>query len=135
MEKIKIVRSAQLEFVPAGHEDPKSPGVLIKRLFRKNDMIEGKVQMINWALLGAGKAFRPHYHEDMQEVFILLKGEANITIDGKQAALGPGDSVVIPVGGIHEMANTGKVDVEYIVLGVSEERGGKTVVVEPDESG
>ena len=127
--KMKIVRSAKSEFIPAGHEDQNSPAVFIKPLLRKDDLIEGRVQMISWAQLSTGKSFRPHYHEDMQEVFVLLKGEARITVDGKQAEIGAGDAVVIPMGGIHKMENTGVGDVEYVVLGISEERGGKTVVV------
>lgn len=126
---MKVIRGSQLEFVPASHEDPGEPGVMKKVLLRKDDFIRGEVQMINWALLPAGRSFRPHYHEDMQEVFIIVRGRAKITVDDEQAEIGAGDAVVIPVGGIHEMENTGKEDVEYVVVGVSKGERGKTVVV------
>jgi mannose-6-phosphate isomerase-like protein (cupin superfamily) len=118
-----------LPFVRASHEDPKFPGVLKKVLLRADDFVVGKVQMVNWALLAPGRSFKRHYHEDMQEVFIIIRGDARITVGGREARIGPGDVVVIPVGDIHTMENIGEEAVEYIVVGISEEKGGKTVVV------
>jgi mannose-6-phosphate isomerase-like protein (cupin superfamily) len=126
---MKIVRSAELEFVPASHEDPQSPGVLKKILLRRDDFVERTIQMVNIALLPTGKAFTPHYHEDMQEVFIIVRGNAQITVDEEQATLDKGDTVVIPVGSVHTMKNVGIEDVEYIVIGVSKGTQGRTVVV------
>jgi mannose-6-phosphate isomerase-like protein (cupin superfamily) len=50
-------------------------------------------------------------------------------VDKARAVVCGGDAVIIPVGGIHEMENIGAGDVEYVVVGVSEGTGGKTVVV------
>jgi len=130
MSKMNIIRSAELPYLPAGHEDPKSPGVLIRKLFQKKDLIQGRVPMINWALLPVGKCFRAHYHEDMQEIFVLIKGKAKITVDREEAEMNKGDAVVIPVGSVHTLENSGTEDVEYIVVGITQERGGKTVIVE-----
>ena len=63
---MNIVRSGDCVFVPASHEDSEVPGVLKKVLLRKDDFIDGKVQMLNWALLPVGRSFSPHYHQDMQ---------------------------------------------------------------------
>jgi len=126
---MKVIRSKALEFVPASHEDPASPGVVKKVLLCKDDLIEGRVQMMNWALLPVGKAFRSHYHQDMEEVFIVIHGTAKMTVGEREARIGPGDVVVIPVGDIHRMENMGKEDVEYIAMGISREKGGKTVIV------
>ncbi|MBW2646376.1 MAG: cupin domain-containing protein [Deltaproteobacteria bacterium] len=126
---MKIIRSGQLQFIPASHEDPKAPGVLKKVLLQRDDLIDGKIRMINWALLPAGKSFRAHYHEDMEEVFIILNGMAMIRIDKEETVLEKKDVVVVPIGKVHEMKNIGEEDVEYIVVGVSQEKGGKTVVV------
>jgi mannose-6-phosphate isomerase-like protein (cupin superfamily) len=126
---MKVIRSVELEFVPASHENPESPGVLKKVLLRKDDFMDGQVQMVNWALLPAGKSFRPHYHQDMEEVFIMIRGFAKITVGEKEANTGPGDAVVIPAGAIHMMENTGREDVEYIALGVSKGEGGRTVTL------
>jgi len=126
---MKIIRLKELEFLPAGHEDPKSPGVLIKILLQKNDLLADHLQMVNWAKMGVGNSFRPHYHQDMEEIFIILKGRARIRIQEEEAELGKEEVVVIPIGRTHEMKNIGEEEVQYIVIGISQGKGGKTVVV------
>ena len=126
---MKIVRSADIEIIPASHEKPGSPGVFKKVILQMTDFIDGRIQMINWAFLPTGKSFQAHYHEDMQEIFILIKGAARILVDNEQAEICEGDTVVVPVGSVHSMENVGKYDVEYIVVGVSKGTGGRTVVI------
>ena len=126
---MKIIRLQELEFVSAGHEDPKSPGVLIKVILKKSDLLAGQLQMVNWAKMAAGNSFRPHYHEDMEEIFIILKGKARIQIQEEEAVLGKEEAVVVPMGQVHEMKNIGDEEVEYIVMGISQGKGGKTVVI------
>jgi mannose-6-phosphate isomerase-like protein (cupin superfamily) len=127
---MRIIRFDSHAYVPAGHENPLAPGVLKKVLFAKPDLQPGRVQMINWASLGPGKRFARHYHEDMQEVFILVQGEAEITVGTQLATLGRGDAVVIDAREIHEMQNRGPEAVEYLAIGITSEEGGRTVVVE-----
>lgn len=124
---MKIIRSDELEFVPASHEDPKSPGSLKKVLVKKDDIRQGRLQMVNWSLLPEGKSFRTHYHEDMDEVFVIMKGKAIISSGSESYTLNPGDAVIIPAGQTHEMKSIGA-DVEYIAMGVASGTGGKTVV-------
>ena len=127
---MRIIPSASRSFVPAGHENPLSPGVLKKVLLEKADLQPGRIQMVNWASLAVGKEFARHYHEDMQEVFILVQGEAEITVGTEIATLRRGDAVVIDAREIHQMRNLGTEAVEYLALGITSEAGGKTVVVE-----
>ncbi len=126
---MKIARSSTLEFIPASHEDPNDPGVFKKVLFDKFAITPGQVQMVNWAKMPKGKSFQLHYHEDMDEVFIIVEGEASMTIDGQTEILNRGDAVVVPAGGKHLMSNHSEGAVEYIVFGVSREKGGKTIVI------
>ncbi len=125
-----IVRGDGIAYIPASHERPDAPGVLKKVLLRAGDLIEGRVQMINWALLPAGKSFQAHLHEDMQEIFILVQGSARIDIAGTSAELDTGDAVLVPVAAVHTMHNTGEADAVYIAIGITQGMGGKTVVVE-----
>ena len=119
-----------MPFEPASHEDARNPGSLKRVLFRKDELSSGHVQMVNWACLPASKSFRIHYHQDMDEIFVIITGEVEITVADERAALGPGDAVLIPMKAAHRMVNTGSVDVEYIVIGISRGTGGKTVVTE-----
>ena len=129
-EQMRFISSTDGKFIPASHENPAAPGVLKNVLATKETLRDGKVQMINWALLPSGSAFQAHYHEDMQEVFILVSGSAEMTINGQSQAMTVGDTLIVEPREIHTMRNTGDEDVHYVVLGISSEEGGKTVVVE-----
>ena len=127
---MKVIPFAARPFVPAGYENPVSPAVLKKVLFGKADLQPGPIQMVNWASLAVGRRFARHYHEDMHEVFVIVQGEAEITVAGETARLRRGDAVLIDPREIHEMRNVGSEDVEYLAIGVTGEAGGRTVVVE-----
>ncbi len=128
---MKVSYGADHEFVPASHENPLDPGVWKKVLFSKADVQTGVVQMVNWARLGPGKSFAAHYHEDLQEIFIILQGEAQLTVGAQAVVLRPGDAIRIDPREVHRMSNPGAEDVQYVVVGISSGLGGRTVVVEP----
>ncbi|HSR11220.1 MAG TPA: cupin domain-containing protein [Thermodesulfobacteriota bacterium] len=126
---MRIVRLKDLEWVPASHEDLQAAGVLKKVMLKKDDLIDGRLQMINWCKLRVGRGFQPHYHEDMEEMFILLKGSVRMRVREEEADLHPGELVVVPIFFVHEMINTGSEEAEYLAIGISQGKGGKTVVV------
>ncbi len=124
-------------FVPASHEDPKNPGVLKRVIATRQNFQAGQVQMLNWAQLPVGSSFQPHYHEDMQEVFVLLSGVVTMAVQKLNSdnsaeeciTMRPGDTVIIDATEIHQMQNIGDVIAEYIVFGISSQNSGKTIVV------
>jgi len=126
---MKLIRSSDKSFVPASHENPLAPGVWKKVLFQRDELQPGTVQMVNWARLPAGRSFAAHYHEDMQEIFIIVAGEAEMVVAGQTVLLGRGDTIAIDPREVHCMINRGHVDVEYVVFGITGNKGGKTVVV------
>lgn len=126
---MQIVRPHQRALVPASHEAPGAPGVRKRVMLDSADFIEGRPQMLNWALLPAASRFQPHYHEDMQEVFVITAGRAEITVGAETAQLTAGDVVTVPPGAVHTMRSLGGAPVDYIVIGISTGRGGRTVVV------
>jgi mannose-6-phosphate isomerase-like protein (cupin superfamily) len=126
---MKVIRSDDKSYVPASHENPLAPGVWKKVLFARDELQPGTVQMINWAKLPVGSSFAAHYHHDMQEIFIIVSGEAEMVVSGETIVLGRGDTIAIEANEIHLMNNRGSVDVEYVVVGITGNRGGKTVVV------
>lgn len=126
---MKIIRLAGIERVPASHEDPAAPGVLKRILLKRDDLASGRIQMINWSTLLPGKSFRPHYHDAMEEVFIILDGESQITIGDEKERLGRGDAVIVPENAVHVMKNLTDHEVHYIAIGIAHESDGKTVVI------
>ena len=125
---MKIIKASDLQFVPASHEDPKNPGVLKKVLVQAAEAIDGHLQMINWALLPKDSSFQLHYHETLQEIFIMLNGPVIITVDQQSFELQKGDGFIVDIGEQHEMKNISGADVEYLVVGVSN-GSGQTIIV------
>jgi mannose-6-phosphate isomerase-like protein (cupin superfamily) len=58
---------------------------------------------------------REHYHLQMEEVYYLLKGQAQLTINDDTRIVKPGDAIVIPPGARHKIVNIGASDVVMIV--------------------
>ena len=65
----------------------------------------------------------------MQEIFIIMAGEAEMVVAGQEVILRRGDTIAIDRREIHRMSNRGSEDVEYVVVGITGNEGGKTVVV------
>lgn len=126
---MRIIRGSEISFVPASHEDQERPGVLKRVLATRDELMAGRVQMINWSSLPADSAFQAHYHEDMEEIFILISGKVRMTVDQESHELMPGDAIVIEPREVHRMKNLTDQDLEYIVVGISSGEGGQTVVV------
>jgi mannose-6-phosphate isomerase-like protein (cupin superfamily) len=127
---MKIVKAKDLPFIPASHEDPVNPGVWKKVLLKRDDFVDGHVQMVNWAKLPKGSSFNNHHHEDMEEVFIIISGNVVMKVANEEQELEEGDAVVVPPQTDHEMKNNSEKDVEYIVFGIALGDGtGKTVIV------
>lgn len=124
---MKIVRFNDLSFIPASHEDPKDPGALKKILLKRDDIPDGRIQMINWAKIPKGKTFAPHFHEQMIEVFIIMSGKVKAKIGKEEEILEKGDLVVAMEGQIHTFTNISDSDVDYFAMGIVTAVGGKTV--------
>lgn len=126
---MRIVRFNDLDFIPASHEDPNDPGALKKVLLKRDDIPEGRIQMINWSKIPKGKTFEPHYHESMIEVFIIISGKVKVKIDSEEAILEKGDMVIALEKQVHTMTNLTDEDVDYIAMGVATSEGGRSINV------
>lgn len=128
--QFKIVKYNQLKFIPASHEDKKDPGSLKKVLFNAFDISpEVKIQMINWARILKGRSFHPHYHEDMDEIFIILNGSVKLKVKDQEYLMKTGDAVYIPQNFVHQMFNNTSKNIDYIALGLSRGKGGRSINV------
>lgn len=127
---MKFISSTATGFVPASHEDPLKPGVLKRVIATRDDLQFGQVQMVNWARLPKSSSFQLHYHEDMQEVFVLLSGHVEMRCGKQTVEMKSGDTVIVDVREPHQMTNIGDCDAEYLVFGISSGQGGRTVVLD-----
>jgi len=61
-------------------------------------------------ILGAGEHVTEHYHPYSEEFLHVVEGELEMTLDGVAVRLGPGDSLIVPVGVRHRLVNVGDVE-------------------------
>lgn len=127
---MNIIRGGTIPNIPASHENPTDPGVLKKILLKKEDIPNGHIQMINWSTLLPHKTFQNHYHEAMDEIFIILNGHVKVTMNNEIETLTKGDAVVVPSTKHHTMTNMGDTPVHYIAIGIVVGEGGRTIIVE-----
>ena len=127
---MKYIPADASEFVPASHEDPNKPGVLKRVIATAADLQSGTVPMVNWSHLPVGHSFALHYHEDMQEVFVLISGQVEMIVAGETIRMSPGDTVLVDPTEHHKMINTGESAAEYLVFGIASGTGGQTVIVD-----
>ncbi|OGG11670.1 hypothetical protein A2Z00_00045 [Candidatus Gottesmanbacteria bacterium RBG_13_45_10] len=124
-----MIKFQNIQEVPASHEDAKDPAVIKRVLIDVKSHLQGAIQMINWAILFPRKAFQAHYHEDMYEIYVIIKGSPVISIDNKKTTLYDGDAVIIEPKEVHEMYNPTDHPIPYIVIGISGGNQGKSVNV------
>lgn len=125
---MRIKRGGAIAYVPASHEDRDRPGVLKRVLFTREELQDGRVQMVNWSLLPVGSSFRAHYHEDMEEVFVILNGKVEMSVGSERFTLDVGDAVAVSPHEIHAMTNVCTEPVQYLVFGITEDKQGKTIL-------
>lgn len=56
----------------------------------------------------------PHYHEKFDETVKALAGTTTIILDGKIIHISPGETVLIPRGTVHQIANKTRQTIEFL---------------------
>jgi len=60
-------------------------------------------QRLAEAWLVLGQATERHYHARSEELYVLLDGTGEMELDGDRRTVGPGDAILIPPGGRHQI--------------------------------
>lgn len=72
------------------------------------------VVRFNWRSAPGG-AITEHLHPYQEERFMIAAGEAHFTVDGEERVIGPGETIVVPIGVRHSESNLGSVAIEGVV--------------------
>ena len=72
------------------------------------------VVRFNWRSMPGG-AITEHVHPHQEERFAISAGEAHFTLAGEQSVVGPGETLVVPIGVRHSESNPGSVAIEGVV--------------------
>ncbi|GLH98502.1 cupin domain-containing protein [Phytohabitans aurantiacus] len=61
-----------------------------------------------------GESVTEHYHPYSEEFLHVVAGQLDFFVDGALTRLGPGDSLIVPIGARHRAVNTGDVEIHAI---------------------
>ena len=67
-------------------------------------------------VLPPGCASLRHYHPVAEETYHILSGAGVVEIDGARRTVRPGDSLYIPPGAAHRIANEGSADLVFLAI-------------------
>ena len=122
---MKITRSADLPFAPAldqGKFSNTRKGLAPP---------EAKLQAGMWQLPPSKRSFPMHMHHVTEEAMYVISGKAKIRTPDGETAIGPGDYIAFPAGGIaHQIINDGTETLTY--MGFSVNTAGSDIVEYPD---
>jgi quercetin dioxygenase-like cupin family protein len=62
----------------------------------------------------------PHSHQH-EELFLIMRGQLEVTIAGKTTVIGPGSAAFVHSGELHGVRNPGHEDAQYFVVAVGKE--------------
>jgi len=74
-------------------------------------------------------------HFKRKEHWFILKGTAQVTLDGREISLNAGQGIDIPMTGWHRIANTGKVAMAFIEVQTGEYFGEDDIERSQDDYG
>ncbi|MFC5662195.1 cupin domain-containing protein [Kitasatospora misakiensis] len=78
--------------------------------------LAGDWEAVEWARIPPGGVSGEHLHTRTREVYVLLAGEGEVTLDGRRYPIRAGDAVLTAVGTRHGLRNTGSGPLEWLVI-------------------
>jgi len=71
--------------------------------------------------LAPGEMPHPPHHHEHEEMFLIMRGQLEITIAGKTNTIGPGSAAYVHSGELHGVKNTGPKAAQYFVVALGKE--------------
>ena len=108
---------AKLSSINVALEEPVSHNPAAKKQvwFRKSEL--PPFTQIARVVVPPGEVLTAHAHADMHELFIILEGNARMTVDGHPRDLKAGDAIALAPGETHELSNPSTKPLVFIVAG------------------
>jgi mannose-1-phosphate guanylyltransferase/mannose-6-phosphate isomerase len=82
---------------------------------------------------GSELSLQKHFHRS--EHWVVVKGTAEVTVNGTKSGVHENESVYIPIGSVHRLANPGKILLELIEVQVGSYLGEDDIVRIEDSYG
>jgi quercetin dioxygenase-like cupin family protein len=91
-------------------------GELRIRFLVEGDESAGSVAMFEFDVPAGAKVAAGHSHDGYEETIYGLEGTLTWTIEGTPIEVGPGETLCIPRGAVHQFDNTGGVDARALAI-------------------
>ncbi|ORT55938.1 cupin domain-containing protein [Streptomyces sp. CB03238] len=78
--------------------------------------LHGGWEAVEWAWLPPGGVSGEHLHSRTEELYFLLSGRGEITLDGRPHLVRAGDTVLTGLGTRHALRNTGRRPLAWLVV-------------------
>ena len=90
--------------------------VFIERLWEPGTEMKANNRLFARMRLAPGTSIGFHRHEDEEEVFYIIRGEAEADDDGVKTRLLPGDTILTGGGAGHSIKSVGREPLEIIAV-------------------
>ncbi|WP_308114688.1 cupin domain-containing protein [Streptomyces sp. ISL-12] len=79
----------------------------------------GSWEAVEWASLPPGAVSGVHLHTRTEEIYFVLAGTGELSLDGTARPVGPGSIALTRAGSTHGLRNTGAEDLDWLVVEMS----------------
>ena len=90
--------------------------VKIEKLWNEETELKANNRLFAKLILAPGSSIGFHKHENEEEVFVVLKGQAEMDDNGKKEILNPGDTILTADGAGHSVKSVGNEDLEMLAV-------------------
>ena len=74
-------------------------------------------------LLPAGASEGRHRHTGLEEIYYVLNGDGEVTVENETASIHKGDAVPILLNQVHSFRSQGGQDLELMIVGIASRKG------------
>jgi len=90
--------------------------------------LDPTVFQTNWSymdhlVLPPGASDGRHRHAGIEEVYYVLNGDGEATVNNETAPIHKGDAVPVLLNELHSFQNGGSVDLEFMIIGIASQKG------------
>lgn len=100
-------------------ESPKisSTGEEVYELIGPGELLGGATQhSLAYVVIPPGCSSRPHFHNNSEETYFILKGHGKLIISDHERIVKPGDAIFISPNNQHQIFTEGNEALEFIVV-------------------
>lgn len=101
----------------ASIQEVSAHNVRVRPVFRAGETpFESSLRFVLWNRLDVGAVNERHVHDDVEKVYYLLAGEAEVSVGPWTETANAGDFIFFPAAIPHQIRNVGNVPLDFVVV-------------------